>query len=249
MNPYPVVVAFEEDYRDRKRVTVLFRLVLATPHMLLIGGGLGSLALLIDRLVSEQAGPVGSSVLGGSVSAAATSAGLICWFAILFTGRMPDGLWRFIAYIARWQLRYTAYMAFLTDRYPPLGEPESASRYPAFMAVETPGEPRNRLTTAFRIILAIPHFFLLFFLGAAAFFVAIISWFAIVFAGRIPEWAFNFSAGTIAWSTRVGGYTSLLVDEYPPFSLDWQRIRPPEAIPAPPPSMYPPANPAFDYVT
>ena len=47
--------------------------------------------------------------------------------------------------------------------------------------------PQRRATVIFRIILAIPQFFVLFFLGIAAFFVAVIGWFAALFTGRLPS--------------------------------------------------------------
>jgi uncharacterized protein DUF4389 len=45
---------------------------------------------------------------------------IIAWWAILFTGRFPQGLWEFIAGVLRWELRVCAYAVLLvTDRYPP----------------------------------------------------------------------------------------------------------------------------------
>jgi uncharacterized membrane protein len=51
---------------------------------------------------------------------AAFIAVIIAWFAILFTGRYPRGLFDFVVGVGRWGLRVDAYAFLLvTDRYPP----------------------------------------------------------------------------------------------------------------------------------
>lgn len=45
---------------------------------------------------------------------------VIAWFAILFTGRYPKGLFDYVVGVGRWTLRVYAYAFLLiTDRYPP----------------------------------------------------------------------------------------------------------------------------------
>jgi hypothetical protein len=45
---------------------------------------------------------------------------ILAWFAILFTGRYPRGLFDFVVGVFRWTTRVFAYAAVLvTDRYPP----------------------------------------------------------------------------------------------------------------------------------
>lgn len=54
------------------------------------------------------------------LSIGALGAVLIAWFAILFTGRYPQGLFNFVVGVSRWNLRVTAYALLLvTDKYPP----------------------------------------------------------------------------------------------------------------------------------
>jgi hypothetical protein len=51
---------------------------------------------------------------------AAIFAVVIAWFAILFTGRYPRGLFNFVEGVMRWGLRVEAYsMLLVTDQYPP----------------------------------------------------------------------------------------------------------------------------------
>jgi hypothetical protein len=55
-----------------------------------------------------------------ALTIAAFFAVVAAWFAILFTGRYPRGLFDFIVGVGRWWLRVDAYAFLLvTDRYPP----------------------------------------------------------------------------------------------------------------------------------
>ena len=45
---------------------------------------------------------------------------IVAWFAILFTGRYPRGMFTFVEGIIRWHNRVLAYaFVMITDRYPP----------------------------------------------------------------------------------------------------------------------------------
>ena len=78
---------------------------------------------------------------------------------------------------------------------------------------------QNRLTVLVRLLLAIPHFIVLWVLGIAVEVVLVISWFAALFTGRVPAGLADFMAGYLRWSTRVYAYLFLLTDAYPPFEL------------------------------
>ena len=76
---------------DRNRLTAFFRIILVIPHAIVV-------ALL---------------ALGAVVCT------LIAVFAVLFTGRWPEGLRDFVVKTMRWSLRVQAYLFLLTDEYPP----------------------------------------------------------------------------------------------------------------------------------
>ncbi|MCU0309221.1 MAG: DUF4389 domain-containing protein [Thermoleophilia bacterium] len=45
---------------------------------------------------------------------------IVAWFAILFTGRYPRGMFDFVEGVIRWHLRVVGYaIVLVTDRYPP----------------------------------------------------------------------------------------------------------------------------------
>ncbi len=91
---------------------------------------------------------------------------------------------------------------------------------------------RTRLTVAFRIILAIPHFIWLALWGFVTELAVIISWFATLFAGQTPAGLHNFIAQYTRYSTQVIGYVLFLADPYPGFLGD--RPYPADLVIAPP---------------
>jgi Domain of unknown function (DUF4389) len=149
---------------------------------------------------------------------------IIGWFAILFTGKLPDGLANLVCLYLRYNNRTIAYAGFLREEYPPFAFETVApdpGTYPPVRTGLTPElEDRNRLTVAFRIILVIPQLIVLSVLGIVAFLALVIAFFAVLFTGRWPEGLRTFVVGIMRWSTRVTAYLYLLTDEYPPFSLD-----------------------------
>ncbi len=44
---------------------------------------------------------------------------IIAWFAILFTGRYPEGMFGFSVGVSRWTARVEAYLYLFVDEYPP----------------------------------------------------------------------------------------------------------------------------------
>jgi hypothetical protein len=81
-------------------------------------------------------------------------------------------------------------------------------------------EKRNRLTVAFRIILAIPHWIIASVWGYLAEILAVIQWFIILFTGKRNESMWNMQRSWLAYSARVYGYVALMYDEYPAFASE-----------------------------
>ena len=85
---------YPEAERDLNRWLPLVKWLLAIPHFAI----LTALGVIMGVLV------------------------VVAWFAILFTGRYPRGIFRFQLGVSRWWLRVEAYaLLLITDRYPPFG--------------------------------------------------------------------------------------------------------------------------------
>lgn len=81
-------------------------------------------------------------------------------------------------------------------------------------------EQRNRLTVAFRFILAIPHLIVGYVWRELAQIVGVIQWFIIVFTGKRNQGLWNLQQSWLGYHSRVLGYMSLLYDPYPAFGTD-----------------------------
>jgi hypothetical protein len=79
-------------------------------------------------------------------------------------------------------------------------------------------ERRSRLSTFFRLILAIPVAIVLYVFGIVAWFAVVIAWFAIILTGRYPKGLYEFVADFTRFLARVTAYSVLLTDAYPPFN-------------------------------
>jgi len=206
--PYPVSISVTPALSNRNRLTTAFRLILAIPHIILVGG-------VATGFASRHNPPTLIGGEGGLLGAVAIFLAIISWFTIVIAGTQIVGIRQFTSLYLRWRTRALSYLVLLEDSYPPFGD----AAYPASIAIVEPVGPRNRLTVGFRLLLAIPHFIVLIFVGLAWTITAIVAWFAILFTGAYPEGLYNFALGALTWVLRVQAYVLLLVDEYPPFSL------------------------------
>ena len=89
--PHPVT--FDVEYPERlSRLSTFFRLILVIPQLFVV--------YLLQTVLMILT--------------------VLAWFAILFTGRYPRGMFDFVVGVGRWTNRVVAYaFALVTDRYPP----------------------------------------------------------------------------------------------------------------------------------
>ena len=149
----------------------------------------------------------------------------IAWWAVLFTGKYPEGMFRFVEGRLRWYMRVYAYIHFMTDQYPPFTGKPYPPKYDALqLEIEHP-ESLSRGLLLLRLFFAlfyvvIPHGILLYCYTAASLFVDFIAWWVILFTGKYPKTMFKFNEGLLRWSLRLNAYMTFMTDQYPPFDGD-----------------------------
>jgi hypothetical protein len=202
-------VTIEPHCKNRNRLTTAFRVFLAIPHILLVGGvGLGF-------ALKDTGGRLSWGSETGLLGAVAGVLAIVSWFTILVSGQHVIGIRQLTNFYLRWRVRGLAYLMLLQDRYPPFGDAD----YPVTIVVTDPAGPRDRLTVGLRLLLAIPHFIVLFFLLFAWWITGFIAWLLILFTAEYPQGLYDFGVGVLRWLLRVEAYMLLMVDEYPPFSF------------------------------
>ena len=87
---------------------------------------------------------------------------VVAFFAILFTGRYPRGLFEFNVGVLRWSWRvgFYSYSALGTDSYPPFTL-KDVPEYPARVAVAYPESLSRDLALVKLWLLSIPHYLII----------------------------------------------------------------------------------------
>jgi hypothetical protein len=188
---YPIGYQADAALEGRNRLTTFFRYIVAIPWLIV-----ASIYGFVAQIVA-----------------------VIAWFAIVFTGRYPDGLYNFNAGYLRMISRVNGFEYLLTDGWPPFGGDE-APDYPIRVPVAPPLDRYSRLRTGFRLIVGIPVYLLAIVQAIILSVCALIAWFAILFTGKLPEGLFNPIRSAAAYLTRAAGYFLLLTEDWPPFSYE-----------------------------
>ncbi|MGE0135629.1 MAG: DUF4389 domain-containing protein [Dehalococcoidia bacterium] len=184
---YPVHLQVQSP-EGGKRWMILVRWLLAIPH-LLITNVLNNLSTVIT---------------------------LLALFAILFTRKYPESLFKLQVGIQRWSLNVWAYVLF-HNRYPPFSF-DDGQYAPVQYSVQRQ-EQYARFMPLIKWVLALPHYLALILLAIGAIFVFLWMLIVVLATGRYPQGPVEYLVGVQRWGSRVFAYVGLLVDRYPPFSM------------------------------
>ena len=190
---YPVT--FEADYVERRtRLTTFFRLILAIPLAIWLYV-YGIVAFIVV---------------------------VIAWFAIVITGRYPQGLYDFDAGFVRFLRASPPTSPCCVTATRSFGGSDDPS-YPVRMRFDGPLERYSRLKTLFRIILAIPILVLRYVMQLMLEIGAVAAWFVIVITGNMPRGLFDLMVLANSYIARSDAYILLLTETYPPFQDEQTR--------------------------
>ena len=190
---YPV--SFEVDYVEpRNRLTAFFRLLLAIPVFIWL-----YLYGLVAAIVAIGA-----------------------WFAIVFTGRFPAGMYKFLADFIEVEVTATAYAVLLSEPYPPFLA-SSKPDYPVRMYFAGPLPQYSRAKTFFRLLLAIPIMIMRYVAQIMLEVCAFAAWIVAVITGGLPRGLFDPMVLANSYIARSDAYLFLLTETYPPFQDDQTR--------------------------
>jgi Domain of unknown function (DUF4389) len=215
---YPIDIELPDEPVKQRRWTILIRILLAIPALLLTGGL--PLSFANSRVGSSQRtrnfGTGGGSLLAVS--------GVLGWFASVALGRMPKGLRDAGAWSIGYTAQTSAYVLLLTDRYPNADPTEMLTgvERPPLHPVRVVGDPydlrRSRLTVFFRLPLSIPHLVWLTLWSLLAFVAAIAQWFVTLFRGTPATGLHRFLTSFIRYRLHVYAYLMLVANPFPGFT-------------------------------
>jgi Domain of unknown function (DUF4389) len=207
---YPVEAEIGPLPERQNRWITGFRFLLALPAILLADVLLG--------YGSTGAGGAGTQI-GGVVSTVA----FLGWFVGVFRARTPRGFRDLAVYGIGYSAQVLGYVFLLTDRYP------DSNPAPVYRSVEPdPPSPvqltvsddlrRSRLTTFFRLVLAVPHLVWLTLWGIATLFAVIGNWFFMLFSGRPAAPLHRFVARFVRYQTHVYAFLQMVANPFPGFT-------------------------------
>jgi hypothetical protein len=127
---YPATLEIAYPERLSRGLALVKWWLLAIPHYLIVGAFAGG--------VGYAAWQTGDARIGAGVNLI-TALVVIAGFALLFTARYPKGIFEFLLGLHRWIIRVAAYVALMTDEYPPFRLDPGAREHGVAVAPEHGG--------------------------------------------------------------------------------------------------------------
>ena len=216
---YPIDVQLPEAPVAQPRWTILVRLILFIPALLVSGTLAGFSG---GNLGSSRNGQARNGSGGGALLIACAVLG---WFASLARGRMPKGLRDAGAYSIGYTAQASAYLLLVTDRYPNADPTEmlfAVTDRPPRHPVRVVGDPydlrRSRITVFFRLLLALPHLIWVTLWAIVAILAAIVQWFVTLVRGTPAGALHRFVSAYIRYRLHVTAYLMLVANPFPGFT-------------------------------
>jgi hypothetical protein len=193
---YPIELTIARPTKPRDKVSVFLRLFYLLPIMIML--------LFLSGVTSKNI-PFGGLVILPTI------------IMLIIRRKYPRWWYDWNVQMVQLLTRVMAYACLLTDKYPAMEEQQGIDITLPYPKIGKDIQPGLSLIKWF---LAIPHYIVLAFLSIVVCVLVIVSWFSILFSGKVPEGIFSFIEGFAQWYTRVLAYAFLLItDIYPPFSL------------------------------
>ncbi|WP_067828750.1 DUF4389 domain-containing protein [Nocardia inohanensis] len=170
--------------QQQRRWTVLLRLILAIPQLIVLW----------------------------ALGIAAAVVAIIGWFGALFTGALPQWAGDFLRQYVAYNARVTGYLMLLVDAYPPF-KLDAGVDYPVRVWFPAP-TPLNRMAVLFRFFLALPILVLSSFFASGWMVIGFVVWLIVLITGRMPGALFEATAAVLRIQLRTESYWYMLTPTY-----------------------------------
>lgn len=187
----PAVVYDPTPALERSRVTVFFRGILWFPHYVtLLFYGIGYVFAV-----------------------------MFAWFAIVVTGKYPQGLYDFNVKVLKYYARLSSYLYLQVDQYPPFGLGDHPE-YPTQLHIGPAKQEYSRVKALFRVVLGVPVVLINYAMFLVLGVMAVMVWFAGVILGKTPEGLHGPLNLGLSYYARAAAYFALVTEDWPAMTQD-----------------------------
>jgi Domain of unknown function (DUF4389) len=168
----------------QRRVTVIFRFILAIPQFIVLFFlGIAAFFVLI-----------------------------VGWFGALFTGQLPEFAHTFLGGVIRWEIRVNAYVFLLTDTYPPFSLEDL--EYPVRTILPTGGPLNRVSVFFRIILAIPAGVFAQIVLNGLSFPLLFVMWIVVIVTGRMPPPLYDAYAALLRYQARFHSWFTMITSEY-----------------------------------